>query len=119
MESMKSSPSRVCERGDGEPRAVSAQRSRQQAGSNAGQAVGYAAEATEAGRAAEGSAERTTLSSATPMVLRIVGENNIIGSRHFQSLEEQSLRVLCVYGVTCHALYPTPSWIQRNVLGSL
>ena len=53
MESMKSSPSRVCERGDGEPRAVSAQRSRQQAGSNAEQVVGYAAEATEAGRAAE------------------------------------------------------------------
>jgi len=37
---------------------------------------------------AEGSAERTTPSSATPMVLHIVGENNIIGSRHFQSLEE-------------------------------
>ena len=46
------------------------------AGSRQGamQAVGYAAEATEAGRAAEGSAERTTPSSATPMVLRIVGE---------------------------------------------
>ena len=63
------------------------------AGSRQGamQAVGYAAEATEAGRAAEhsvrgqgsgaqregaaeGSAERATPSSATPMVLHVVGE---------------------------------------------
>ena len=94
MESMKSSPSRVCERGDGEPsgegtkwsrsgRAVSAQRSRQQAGSNAGSGLcsgGYGGRQGSGAQregAAEGSAERATPSSATPMVLRIVGENTI------------------------------------------
>ena len=80
MESMKSSPSRVCERGDGEPRAVSAQRSRQQAGSNAGSGLcsgGYGGRQGSGAQregAAEGSAERATPSSATPMVLHIVGE---------------------------------------------
>ena len=83
MESMKSSPSRVCERGDGEPRAVSAQRSRQQAGGNAGSGLcsgGYGGRLGSGAQregAAEGSAKRTTPSSATPMVLRIVGENTI------------------------------------------
>ena len=78
MESMKSSPSRVCERGDGEPRAVSAQRSRQ----GAMQAVGYAAEATEADRAAEHSARHearyTKLSNADG-----TAHCGRVGSRHF------------------------------------
>ena len=80
MESMKSSPSRVCERGDGEPRAVSAQRSRQQAGSNAGSGLcsgGYGGRQGSGAQregAAEGSAKRATPSSATPMVLHVVGE---------------------------------------------
>jgi len=58
------------------------------AGSRQGamQAVGYGSSGGYGGRqgsgaqregAAEGSAERTTPSSATPMVLRIVGENTI------------------------------------------
>ena len=105
MESMKSSPSRVCERGDGEPRAVSAQRSMQQAGSNAGSGLCSGGYGGRQGSGAEHSARRgaryTKLSNADGTA-HCGREYNIIGSRHFQSLEEQSLRLfVCIWNLPC------------------
>ena len=92
------------------------------AGSRQGamQAVGYGSSGGYGGRqgsgaqregAAEGSAERTTPSSATPMVLphytKLSNADGTahcgrVGSRHFQSLEEQSLRLfVCIWNLPC------------------